>query len=1193
MTNPNMFAEMNLEPSALETAEELFANHQNLAALGTGNYSEEDTVAHLIDPVLTFLGYPATKQRRELQSGGNRPDIILYPVPVSNAGNRRADVILEAKPLGHDLDGKGRPRADRPKNQQRRYMLGHPASQPGTFGFLTDGNIWYTVIRTESDTQTPLVNEWRLLDSTLGECSVRLQEIKDTLLTLTPHLPATSKRRTVYRKAREICDAIVDGKTPKDILGLMIGETDQNPPIGESVQLTGKAVQAEVDYWQQYAYAEGGRIRTEQADITHESICVAVLTASDAQSADDALLYRDDVAIAAKTFAKFVPLKMSVLMMIQPDHNGEPAAVRLSVHYQGHTGMTTDFNPHTPSPRALRAVQRIYTQLNKKTAVMASTLVDAVAAKSVRREFYEKIANGWTLRQYRKAKGSAARRHAYREAVLRHLIRTVFAWILKEDGKLPPEAFDEAFAKREAPNSYHNDILGYLFHERLNKPQNARQAHSNPNIEQVLRDTRFLNGSLFARHKDDYVLDLTDADYFSADADSPGLFTILSEYDWTASEHTPHSSDQTIDPEVISNLFENLVAVTKYGEETPDKMPAGTYYTPADVALEMVKDALTEATIDYAPASWTRANLRELFGEEDATPPDISQLERNALVRRIRDLTIFDPAVGSGEFLLVSATSIRNALQKLKVADRNAAVTRDIISRQIFAQDINPMAVQVTRLRLFIAIIANEDTGPEGQPPLPNLEGRIVCADTLATNANPAWRPDYTGTMADIDSVVKTLLTERAYIIRDWANAHDEQRKAKVRAEDEEARAALRKAIHRKPLFKHIQGFAMMALLDPDTQAAQADPRLLFYDPDWQGFDIVIGNPPYERFSKEDRGITVTELKAQGYNTTKGNDLYNLFCEASLALVKPKEGIVTLVVPLSLSFGQDQADTRKLFERRSARIHLRHQDVRPDTTFHDSPVEHRESRQRTTILTAVTDPTVSSVVHTTGTNRWRKSEREQYLLTRRYIPMTSSNRHTNLATQWARIPSAEIGQMVDTMNRQRKTIADLVPNGEFQHAAGVPLTAYNFISTAPEGELVRGEGVLPVRDEASLELTMALLNGHAAYAWWSIFGDAFHINPHEVITLAIPDDWLEDDETNRRVRTLGRTLIDAIQPDNIEQRITGKNRKRQDSLNFHECAADTIAEIDALYLAGMGLPPEPLLSQLRKLRTNSTWWRVS
>ena len=176
--------------------------------------------------------------------------------------------------------------------------------------------------------------------------------------------------------------------------------------------------------------------------------------------------------------------------------------------------MTTEFDPHYPSPRALRAIERIRVYLNNQKGVKASTLANTVAAKGVRREFYAKVANGWTLRQYRKAKGSAARRHTYRETVLRHLIRTVFAWILKEDGNLSPQAFDEAFAKREAPGKYHSDIIENIFHERLNKPKNARKAHPNPNIEQALKDIRFLNGSLFARHKNDNLLNLTDEDVF-------------------------------------------------------------------------------------------------------------------------------------------------------------------------------------------------------------------------------------------------------------------------------------------------------------------------------------------------------------------------------------------------------------------------------------------------------------------------------------------------------------------------------------------------------------------------------------------------------------------------------------------------------------------------------------------------------
>ena len=130
-------------------------------------------------------------------------------------------------------------------------------------------------------------------------------------------------------------------------------------------------------------------------------------------------------------------------------------------------------------------------------------------------------------------------------------------------------------------------------------------------------------------------------------------------------------------------------------------MPAGTYYTPSDIALEMVKDALAAAVRDQAPQSWKRRDLLDLFGDETAPLPLITAIECERLTVRIRKLTIFDPAVGSGEFPFVSTLAVRCALRKLGVSEDDADLTRDIISRQIFAQDINPMAVQVTRLRLF------------------------------------------------------------------------------------------------------------------------------------------------------------------------------------------------------------------------------------------------------------------------------------------------------------------------------------------------------------------------------------------------------------------------------------------------------------------------------------------------------------
>ncbi len=1169
-----------------------------------GRYSEADTVNNLIDPVLEYLGYDAPYQSREIQDRQNRPDIILWN-ELGGLNSKPANVILEAKPLDNDLTGNGMPRANRPKSQLSRYLNGYDRSSAGTYGVLTNGNIWHIVQRREGETNPRLVKEWRLLYNSEEEASHGLEEIRQILnRSSTPSLSRAGTRTN--SNAREICNALAQCAQPEEILRLLTGDIDYRTELEGQVQLLGKAQEQEASYWEKYAYTKAGRIRAEQADQTHESVCVSVVKATNADSSDDRELYREDVAIAASAFAKYVPLKMSVTLMIQPDEIGDFSAIRLAVHYQGHTGMTAEFNPHTPSPMTLKTIQSVHKYLNQNNPAQSQRIADTVAAKGVRKEFYQRVAAEWTLRQQRKASGSAKRRYTYRESVLRHLIRTIFAWILKEEGKLPQDAFDEAFAKRETNGDYHNQILRFLFHERLNKRRDARDPHENPNIEQALANVRFLNGSIFAEHTGDDYLNIPDEDYFGPD----GLFTILSEYEWTASEHTPQSSDQTIDPEVLSNLFENLLVATQYGEETPDRMPAGTYYTPSDVAFEMVKDALSDAVIDHAPSIMGLDQLRDLFGNEDSVTPELTPIERNALVSRIRELTIFDPAVGSGEFPFLCALAIRTALKKL--GEPGNDITRDIISRQLFAQDINPMAAQVARLRLFIAIIASE-SGGNAERPLPNLESRIICSDTLQTVADPNWSPFGTGHLQDADDAVNVALMDVAAIRKRWLNAHDEDSKSELRLSDESARAELKKAISRGMSSPEAINFADHPLLDPDAPAAQTDPRLLFYDPERQGFDIIIGNPPYEALSKgipmppnpsrekrrevnrrrRNRKQFLRENKR--YQTTEGrSNLYNLIAEASLALVKHDGGVVTLVVPLELCFGQDQAATRKLFETRCSRISLRNYDNRPDKVFHNSPVANAESRVRATTITAKTG-NETPTIEIGSTNRWLKSERHEFLTSRRKPIERIANVKVDprVDSQWERIPTQEIQKLISAMKSLKTKIQNLMPDNENEeeneHELGFPPTAMYFITAAPAGKLDRGENILPMTDYANLELAMAAVNNHAAYAWWKTYGDAFHINPHEIATIAIPSTWVESKDTNHKARALGRELIAAINPDNITRRRTGTRSAVQDSLNFHECAEETIAKIDKLYLEALGLNSKPLLEQLHTLRGPSTW----
>ena len=179
-----------------------------------------------------------------------------------------------------------------------------------------------------------------------------------------------------------------------------------------------------------------------------------------AEDENDRSVYRSDVATVATAFARTMPVNMSVVVVIQPDEVGNSANARLAVHHQGHTSMTIGFNPYAPPPHILNKVQLIYENLRKPQPVAPSAIADIVGARGVRKQYYKDITEGWVLRQYHKVQDDDLnKRRQHRQSILRHLMRTLFVWILKEEGILPQEAFDPVFAGRHVPGEYHQECV--------------------------------------------------------------------------------------------------------------------------------------------------------------------------------------------------------------------------------------------------------------------------------------------------------------------------------------------------------------------------------------------------------------------------------------------------------------------------------------------------------------------------------------------------------------------------------------------------------------------------------------------------------------------------------------------------------------------------------------------------------------
>ena len=1150
------------------------------------NVNEATTRSVLVDSVLDALGYPPPNRSPEESTFDNRPDYLCYVGAVSPQSGYPS-VVVEAKRLDANFDRvpSGQARATSPDRQIQRYLRSDNISGPHTIGALTDGVRWRVYRRGSAATDVEHITSFNfssISDSpqtSLGTQPARLDEFIDLLSSSAIAAKLYPDARRDVNLADRLFETVQTADGPGQILMDFLAEP--NAIISNSLEnadsLSGVRKDAHDTDWETYAVAQGPILKTDTPDLEGSRISVAVVKL---RFEDGQKMSRGDVALCARTVASSTHTNTSAVFVYDTAPNGSVTA-RMAVAAAGQVNMTAQFDPALPSPSARTSIDQQLRLIRDTSAPLtAERLLSPLAVSTLRQQFYQEVAE-WT------ARAQLGKDRVGREAVLRHLIRVMFAWILKEANRIPPEIFEPAFIDGSLSNLnvYHRDVLQFLFHSRLNIRHDERDTHPIAEINEALERAPFLNGSLFAKLNSDDDLDLEATDYWSVGKDEPGLFTILSRYHWTMDEHRPGESEQTLDPELLSNLFERLIASTeKDGEESLMRQPQGTYYTPADVVDEMVKDALSAAVKDHA-GELADNQLLELFGDSDVPLPELPKPDKDRLASRIRELRIFDPAVGSGTFLFSMLVAIRRSLKNLEKSDEPVEA---IIKRQLRGQDINPLAVQIARLRLFIAIAATGErslgalSGEDAA--LPNLEAVIVCADTLETVADPEWR---SAQLDMADPEIAETVTKIAENGAKWFDIHSDSQKHQLVTQDTSLRAHLEGLLESKGELAspELRTFARTGLLAPGP--VKTDARLLFHENPWRGFDIVIGNPPYEALGKSMSADDSKRLaQEKRYQTTGVGDLYSLFCEVALTLAKADGGIVTLVVPLSVAFGQKQATLRRIFEIRCDTIALRHYDNIPDTVFNGSPtLKSWKNRQRTTIVNAKrgAEP---PLLQSTGLQGWRAEERENALASRRYTKgfQLAANVDKRLRDQWLRIPTKELAELVEAISKQSRTVQSYKHKGNSALALGFPETAYQFLGAIPAGSVTpHRENLFPVENEDILHLLMAALNGHVGYGWWWMVGDGFHLKAvADLGFLRVPNSW----STNPAdAIAIGKKLIDAIPECTTEKKNSGTVWK---NVNFH-LKPDLIDELDHLYIEALNLSVEPLLSQLHIMRSSSSW----
>jgi adenine-specific DNA-methyltransferase len=325
----------------------------------------------------------------------------------------------------------------------------------------------------------------------------------------------------------------------------------------------------------------------------------------------------------------------------------------------------------------------------------------------------------------------------------RQLGRILFLWFLQSKkwlGYNVPSEEEKAhyllhlYAKSKSSKlQFYKDMLVPLFFEAL--------AKRNPGSElrELLGYTPYLNGGLFRHNRlEDRIHDGGDInlpnDLFDPEKDM-SVLGLLSRYRFTTQESTPDDQSVDPDPELLGRVFENLYQ----GDERHD---TGTYYTPREIVYFMCRQTLDgylcdKAGIGQEALNWIR---KQVIEPEEAKSPLAPEVEEK-INRALDTLTVCDPAVGSGAFLLGMMNEIVLLRRGLLYAKKHyidpteennfiAQWKRRAITWSLYGVDLNPEAVEICQLRLWLSLVLDLED-PKHVDPLPNLDFRIVAGDSL------------------------------------------------------------------------------------------------------------------------------------------------------------------------------------------------------------------------------------------------------------------------------------------------------------------------------------------------------------------------------------------------------------------------------------------------------------------------------
>jgi len=571
--------------------------------------------------------------------------------------------------------------------------------------------------------------------------------------------------------------------------------------------------------------------------------------------------------------------------------------------------------------------------ISKGMTIDFGDLVSRFSVEVVNNEFYKGIAKLYDelvgtdeIKAEIKYPENSEASHQF---AVRLIGRVVFCWFLREKHSTKGiPLINRSILSRESANqsNYYHSILAPLFFQVLNEPMNKRSLKFQSGD---FGKIPYLNGGLFSAQEDDYYnFDEITEESIAGLVDIPDewihrLFDLLELYHFTVDENTSVDVDLSIDPEMLGRIFENLLA--RINPETGEtvRKATGSFYTPREVVEYMVDHTISEYLSHETGIETDYLKALVSYNLEDDKEFQLNDSQKRKVVDALNLIKILDPACGSGAYPIGALQKIVFILQQVDpdakmwfenqiantVPEVRHLIEREfqhenfdyirklgVIRESIFGVDIQPIATEIARLRCFLTLIVDErvdDNEPNrGVYPLPNLDFKFVTANTLIKlGAISSDTSNQIGFFED-----QSGITELKRLRDDYFNSHYSEKDSLKFKFSQAQNKMLQRIIHSnsKGLAETTQ---KLSAWDPFSNESTA-----WFDAEWMfgvndGFDIVIGNPPY--------GVSIRDTSRKTVQNSLGKvpdyEIYYYFIELAKEMINP-HGLMSYIIPNTLLF---------------------------------------------------------------------------------------------------------------------------------------------------------------------------------------------------------------------------------------------------------------------------------------------------